>query len=339
VLSLALAACVAPAARADDEAPAASPSGAKSSGRYDLPAGGVKELLAFVKDIQGFQPSTPREIEERRLKAYRAVETALARIAQIATDEDKKLAGFADAMGLHLVFRTAVFGEGPGAGTPAEQQKLIDDIKANLRASPQPSKHAISAAMKVAAALEYGRPSRQAVDVCRQFGEILSASPQPAAAAAGVTLRGKARRLDLVGKPLEIAGTLAGGEKLEWKAYRGRVVLIEVWATWCGPCLEELEHVRACYEKYHDRGFDVLGVNVDEDREALDRFLKKQPFPWTTLYDAGRDDGFAAYYGITGAFAAILVDRQGKVVSLNVRGEELSRQIATLLGPAGSGGK
>ena len=94
-----------PASAAAGEPPAKS--------RYDLPEGGVKELLAFVRETRDFKPTSPAEVLERRQRAYTALETALEKIASIATDEDKKLDGFDEAMGFLLVFRTIVFSTGP----------------------------------------------------------------------------------------------------------------------------------------------------------------------------------------------------------------------------------
>ena len=86
-----------------------SPGAASQKSRYDLPEGGVKELLAFVKEIRAYDPTTPAEKVERSLKLHTAVENALAKVVQIATEDDRQLEGFDDAYGLHLVFRTIVF--------------------------------------------------------------------------------------------------------------------------------------------------------------------------------------------------------------------------------------
>jgi peroxiredoxin len=134
---------------------------------------------------------------------------------------------------------------------------------------------------------------------------------------------------------------LASGQRDRSKSRSGLALtgLVEFWATWCAPCLTELAHVRECFEKYHPRGFEVVGISLDEDRAALERYLKQQPFPWATLYDAGANNPLAAYYGVTGASAAILVDQEGRVVSINARGGELDYQLATLLGAAEAGGQ
>ena len=118
---------------------------------------------------------------------------------------------------------------------------------------------------------------------------------------------------------------------------RDKPVLVEFWATWCGPCRAELPNLKQCYAKYHDRGFDVVGVSLDQDVDTLKQFLAEEQIPWTNLFDpgaAGWDNPLAARYGIKAIPTAMLVDRQGKVLSTTARGPELERLLAQLLDPA-----
>ena len=129
----------------------------------------------------------------------------------------------------------------------------------------------------------------------------------------------------LVGKPLELEGTTVDGRPFDWKQYRGKVVLVDFWATWCGPCVREIPNLLKAYEKYHDRGFEVVGISLDQDREALEEFLEKHNIPWATLFDeeAAGVHPMARKYGIRAIPAPILVDRQGKVVHTAARGPML----------------
>jgi thiol-disulfide isomerase/thioredoxin len=150
-------------------------------------------------------------------------------------------------------------------------------------------------------------------------------------------MQGAARRLGLVGKTFVLSGVTPAGKPFQWSKYKGKVVLVDFFATWCGPCRAELPNIARNYEAYHRHGFDVVSVSLDRDRSALDEFLDKEKHPWTVLLDnteaAGTEKSMATYYGIFGIPQQILVGRDGKVVTLAARGERLGRELERLLGP------
>lgn len=139
---------------------------------------------------------------------------------------------------------------------------------------------------------------------------------------------------NLPGKVIKIEGVTPDGRAFDWKQYQGKVVLVEFWATWCGPCIKEIPHLKEVYDQYHDRGFEIVGINVDEDLKALKKGLDKYEFPWTVLSDQKRaDDGKLRMYdlfAIRGVPRGILVDRDGKVVTIETRGERLDAELKKL---------
>jgi thiol-disulfide isomerase/thioredoxin len=154
---------------------------------------------------------------------------------------------------------------------------------------------------------------------------------------AEANFEGMLRRLKLPGNEMEITGELLSGGKVDWDSYRGKVVLVDFWATWCGPCRAEIPNVLAMYEAYHDKGFDVLGVSLDKTPDAAKKYVAENKLPWDSLFPAKKADRFwnhplAKHYGIGGIPTAILVDQQGKVVNMNARGEVLGEELKRLLG-------
>ena len=122
--------------------------------------------------------------------------------------------------------------------------------------------------------------------------------------------------VDLDGKPISLAD------------YRGKVVLLDFWAVWCGPCLGEIPRIKAVYEKYHDEGFEVIGVSLDEDAAVLREFIEEQEIPWRQILDGdGFGGAFAKRYGIRSIPAPFLIDREGKVISVKARGNLLSELV------------
>ncbi len=119
------------------------------------------------------------------------------------------------------------------------------------------------------------------------------------------------------------------GEPISLADYRGKVVLLDFWATWCVPCIAEMPNVKAIYEKYHTQGFEVIGISFDLDETALHKFLKENQLPWRQIF-AGerRTSSVAQKYHIEGIPTQFLIDREGTVISVNARGKALGELVA-----------
>ena len=153
-------------------------------------------------------------------------------------------------------------------------------------------------------------------------------------------MRGELRLLKLPGNELKLTGTLLDGTEFDWDSYRGKVVLVDFWATWCPPCRAEFPNMKKQYELYKDKGFEIIGISLDDNREQLKEFVEANELPWTIMFNKDEenpenDHPNARYYGISGIPQTILVDAQGKVVSLNALGDELPKLLKKLLDEKG----
>ena len=125
---------------------------------------------------------------------------------------------------------------------------------------------------------------------------------------------------DLAGKPLSIAN------------YKGKIVLLDFWATWCGPCVHELPNVIKTYEKHHDKGFEIIGISLDNDEQKLKSFLKEKNMTWQQYFDGkGWGNKLGAKYGVQSIPATYLLDREGKIIGQNLRAEALETAVTAAL--------
>ena len=135
-----------------------------------------------------------------------------------------------------------------------------------------------------------------------------------------------------IGDTMEIAFTAIDGRKVDLAALKGKVVLVDFWATWCGPCVAEIPNVLAAYEKYHDKGFEVIGISRDQDMDALKHFVAEKKVPWPMHFDTDpKGPNFGDKYGAFTLPTIFLVGKDGKVVASAVRGPILEQKLAELL--------
>ena len=124
---------------------------------------------------------------------------------------------------------------------------------------------------------------------------------------------------------------LLGGGDFRLEAERGHPVFVDFWATWCGPCVGEIPNVKAAYEKLHPKGFEILGISFDQEKDALETFVKKKGMTWPQYFDGeGWQNKFGQEFGINSIPAMWLVDQKGILRDMNAR-DGLAGKVEKLL--------
>lgn len=130
---------------------------------------------------------------------------------------------------------------------------------------------------------------------------------------------------------IDVSQARTDGKIVSLSSYKGKYVLLEFWASWCGPCRAENPNLKKEYELYKEKGFHVLGVSLDDNDAKWKKALEKDMLPWENISDLkGWNNAAAVQYGVRAIPANFLIDPQGKIIARNLRGEELSKALAEI---------
>lgn len=213
----------------------------------------------------------------------------------------------------------------PAGDLVPAQKKLIADLAKFLAAYPD-CDEAPDALLQLAGINEFNADDEEAR---KYYSELAHKYPksEPGKKAAGALTR-----FDLVGKPLDLKGTGLDGRPLALSRFAGKTVLVLFWASWADPVRRELPELERIHQKFRAQGFEIVGVNLDGEKTALEQFLKEHPVSWPQIYEpGGMESRLADQFGIISLPTMILVDAQGKVVNRNIRmAADLEKQLSKL---------
>ncbi|MBM4046616.1 MAG: TlpA family protein disulfide reductase, partial [Planctomycetes bacterium] len=147
------------------------------------------------------------------------------------------------------------------------------------------------------------------------------------------TAKGCLRRLGMLGKefgPLKF--TALDGKEVDVAKYRGKVVAVYFWATWCRNCLRDAPLIHEAYDRYHRLGFEIIAISLDRDKDTLQKFLAEHEIPWPQYFDGKAwDSEFIKSWGVSLLPEALLVDRKGVLRKMHLEGELLVDALEQLL--------
>lgn len=131
----------------------------------------------------------------------------------------------------------------------------------------------------------------------------------------------------------DLVGETPEGTNWSLSQMRGKYVLIDFWASWCGPCRREMPAVKVVYDKYKSKGFDILGVSLDREKEKWVQAIQQDGLPWKHISDLkGWESALSRLYSVTSIPQTILLDKEGKIITRGLRGEQLEVKLKELIG-------
>lgn len=130
----------------------------------------------------------------------------------------------------------------------------------------------------------------------------------------------------------DLSSTDMQGKRVRLSDYKGKVLLVDFWATWCPPCRAEVPGVVKAYNKYNKQGFEILGISLDQSKDPLNEYTKQQGMKWRQVYDRDSNGALSTRFKVQYIPTVYLVDgTTGKVLATDVRGEKLEPAVAAAL--------
>ncbi len=211
----------------------------------------------------------------------------------------------------------------------AAQEKILSDYTAVAKANPANDNVVLTLAIMATIGSASDDNSIQAAEVLRK----VMTSDKAKKLAAQIDPNGATR--DLLGKPLVASGRTTLGKTFSTADWKGKVVMIDFWATWCGPCNEEIPRMKEIYKAYHAKGLEMVGVDCDSDDDTVISFTKDKQMPWPQMRETSQGGSeqwhpLAVQWGVMGIPTMFLIDKKGVLRYIDAR-EDTTTKIETLL--------
>jgi thiol-disulfide isomerase/thioredoxin len=239
--------------------------------------------------------------------------------AKLETDNSDDLAAYVKYRALMADYGASL--QASNADFPKIQTRWLESLEQFVAAYPN-SPDAAEAMMQLGIAQEF---AGQEEDAKKWYSQIVSKFP---AAGAAKKAKGAITRLESVGQVIRLSGRSTTGSMVDLAQYKGKLVLVHYWATWCDPCVSDLDTIKELYAKYGSAGFAPIGINLDANPQELASFLQKNRLNWPQIPEPGSLDGrMATDLGVLTLPTMILIDKDGRVLHRGITIGELETEL------------
>ena len=257
----------------------------------------------------------------------RAYPEGVARLKQVherlkQSKDDADLAAYVE-----FRYMTAEYGQAlqkEGADYPKVQAQWLQDLERYVTDNPKTPDSA-DAMLQLGIAQEFAGDEQKALkwydEIVRQFRN----------STAFAKAQGAKWRLESVGKTVQLRGKGLDGKTIDLSAYRGKIVLIQLWATWAEPCKNDLPLLRDLYTTHRKDGFEIIGISLDTNGDGLANFIEDNRIRWPQIYEpGGLDSRIANELGVLTLPTMLLVGKDGKIINRSVHAAELAKELKPL---------
>jgi thiol-disulfide isomerase/thioredoxin len=207
------------------------------------------------------------------------------------------------------------------ADFPKIQTSWLESLEKFVAAYPN-SPDTGEAMMQLGIAQEF---AGQEDDAKKWYSQVVSKFPT---ASAAKKAKGAITRLESVGQVIRLAGRSTSGSTVDLAQYKGKLVLVHYWATWCDPCISDLATIKELYAKYGAAGSSPIGINLDSNQQDLAAFLQKNRLNWPQIPEPGSLDGrMATELGVLTLPTMLLIDKDGRVLHRGITIAELESEL------------
>jgi thiol-disulfide isomerase/thioredoxin len=208
------------------------------------------------------------------------------------------------------------------------QEKLLEEVVALAKAKPEDE-----GVLDLVMGMAWMGPATPAIKLKAQKIVVEHLKGESAKQVAEV-MAGQIKQAESLGKPAVFEGTQLDGTKFSTAPWKGKVIIVDFWATWCGPCLAELPKLKEFYAKHHDKGLEVLAISNDRSADELKTFIENdKAIAWPQLFQAPKGDEWhplATQWGVNAIPTMFLIDRKGVLRSVDAR-EDYEQMVPKLL--------